>query len=369
MAHWAFITWDGGGNVSVALGIGAELLRRGHRVSVLGPKSLRRVIVDAGLEHAEFGVSPPTESSARSAYLVEVVSSTALEDQLPAMLAAVNPDGLVIDCNLSWAMGVRLAIPAAVLVHTAFGLYLPVWQPVIDAANERRRTVGLRPFSAAAQAWSGHDLLLVTSLASFDRTPSPLPANAVYVGVVTPPKRTAGNPSPRSKVPLAPLVLVSYSTDPLQNSPNRIQAALDGLATLPVQVLATTSRTFEATLLSVPANATVVDDVSHNDVLPMVAVMVCHAGHGTTLSALCHGVPIVCVPGIGRDQTPIADRVAELGLGIALHANCTPADINKAVNSILGDPAFRSRTTAFKRHCAEHAGAAMAADMLERMLH
>jgi UDP:flavonoid glycosyltransferase YjiC (YdhE family) len=56
--------------------------------------------------------------------------------------------------------------------------------------------------------------------------------------------------------------------------------------------------------------------------------MVCHAGHGTTIMALCHGVPLICIPGIGRDQIPIADRVAELGLGVAL-----PQDELRAISA------------------------------------
>ena len=363
----AFITWDGGGNVSVALGIGAELLHRGHRVSVLGPTSLHQSILDAGLEYAELGVSPPRESSARSAYLVEVVGSTSLEDQLPNAIAGVNPDALIIDCNLSWALEARLSVPVAVLVHTALGLYLPVWQPVIDTANERRRALGLTSFSSAAQAWSAHNLLLVTSLDHFDRM-SALSARATYVGVVAQPKRSTGNRVPGSHDSQAPVVLVSYSTDPLQNNPNRIQDALDGLASLPIQVLATTSRTFEPTSLSVPANATVVDDVSHADVLSVVSVMVCHAGHATTLFALSHGVPLVCVPGIGRDQFPIAQRVAELGLGIALLETQRPSNIANAVTSILGDASFRARATAFKTQAAGYTGAARAAEALETMM-
>lgn len=367
MAHLAFITWDGGGNVAVALGIGAELLRRGHRVSVLGPKSLKQSIIDAGLEHAELGILPPGESSARSAYLAEIVGSTSLADQLPDAIANVNPDVLVIDCNLSWALEAQLSVPAAVLVHTALGLYLPVWQPVIDTANERRRALGLPPFSSAAQAWSGHELLLVTSLAHFDR-PSALSAKATYVGVVAQPKRPTISRATRGQDPRTPVVLVTYSSDPLQNNAHRIQNALDGLARLPIQVMATTSRTFEPTSLSVPANATVVDDVSHADVLSSVAVVVCHAGHGTTLSALSRGVPLVCVPGIGRDQVPIAQRVAELDLGIALLDTQSPADIAGAVRSILANPSFRARAAAFETRCAGYTGAATAAEALETML-
>lgn len=368
MKHFAFITWDGGGNVAVATGIGCELLRRGHRVSILGPESLRTLITGVGLGYQELGVSPPDDPALRSAYLVEIVGSTSLSDQLPSVVDSVKPDVLIIDCNLSWALDAPHSIPVAVLVHTALGLYLPVWQPVIDAANERRRSLGLRVFSNAAIAWSSHEFLLIASLAQFDRAPTALRSNATYVGVVSAPRPT-NYIAPRTfGVTGLPLVLVSYSTDRLQNNPARVQAALDGLAPLSVQVLASTSGTFDPARLSIPANATVVDDLPLTEVMPWAEVVVAHAGHGTTLAALCHGVPLVCVPGIGRDQVPIARRVAELGVGIALLERAEPTDIRKAVSAILDDHSFHERATELKSYCPDRDGAASAADVLEGML-
>ena len=368
MAHFAFITWDGGGNVSVALGIGVELVGRGHRVSVVGPASLRVSIGDAGLEFVELGASPPTDPAARSMYLVEIVGSTSLGNRLPVVVAEVQPDAVVIDCNLSWALGSSFSVPVAVLVHTALGLYVREWQLVIDAANERRQAIGQAPFAAASTAWSAHQSLLIASLAQFDRVPSPLPDNAAYVGLVSRPRRTRSQSFPAVESLGPPVVLVSYSSDPLQNNPKRIQAVLDALAELQVRILATTSGTFEPSELSIPPNATVVGDLSLHDVLPLAAVAVAHAGHGTTLAALCHGVPLVCVPGIGRDQLPIASRVAELGLGIAVVKGDDPYEIRNAVSTMLGDSSFRKRAEDFKNYCGDTDGATTAADLLERML-
>jgi UDP:flavonoid glycosyltransferase YjiC (YdhE family) len=368
VAHFAFITWDGGGNVSVAMGIASELLRRGHRVTMLGPDSLRPSITGAGLGYSELGISPPADPALRSAYLVDIVGSTFLSDQLPSAVADVQPDALIIDCNLSWALDGQHSIPVAVLVHTALGIYLPVWQLVIDAANERRQTMGLSPFSDAATAWSSHEVLLVSSLAHFDRAPTPLLSNPTYVGLVSGPRQPSRIPTSEVGVTGLPLVLVSYSTDPLQNSPARVQAALDALAPLSVRVLATTSRTFDPARLSIPANAAVVEDLPHAEVMSSADVVVAHAGHGTTLAALCHGVPLVCVPGLGRDQVPIARRVAELGLGIALIERADPADIQDAVRAILNSPSFHARAAEFKSHCPNAPAAATAADVLETML-
>jgi UDP:flavonoid glycosyltransferase YjiC (YdhE family) len=368
MARFAFVTWEGGGNVSVALGIGVALLERGHAVSVLGPRSLRLSIERVGLGYVELGVPAPREPAARSEFLVDVVTSQRCSSEFGPLLDVLAPDGVIVDCNLSWALERAMAVPTAVLVHTALGLYLPVWQPVIDAANTVRIADGLAPFGPAAQVWSSHTELLVASMRLFDRPPVPTPGNAHYIGPVRVSGGDAETPPATHGPSSWPLVLITYSTDPLQNRPGRVQRALDGLADLPVRVVATTSGTFDVGHLAAPSNAVVVDYVSHDRVMTQAAVVVGHAGHGTTLTALCHGVPLVCVPGLGRDQLPIAERVHELGVGIALSTDATSPEIGRAVAAILGDDGYRDRARRFAARCNRQRGADTAAARLEGMV-
>jgi hypothetical protein len=75
----------------------------------------------------------------------------ALRRRVRTLLDVLAPDVVIVDRNLSRAMERAMAGPVAVLVHTAFGLYLPVWQPVIDAANAVRIADGLAPF----RPWAG----------------------------------------------------------------------------------------------------------------------------------------------------------------------------------------------------------------------
>jgi UDP:flavonoid glycosyltransferase YjiC (YdhE family) len=162
-----------------------------------------------------------------------------------------------------------------------------------------------------------------------------------------------------------PNVLVSYSTDGLQNSPQRLQTALDALDGLPVAVVATASGAFAVKELRVPANATVVDYLPHDLVMPTVMLVVCHAGHGTTMAALTHGVPLVCVPGLGRDQAPIAARVGELGLGIALGRDAPARAIR---DEVLTDRGYLERTREFARRTGKPDGARGAAREVLAML-
>jgi hypothetical protein len=98
MARLVFVTWEGGGNVSVALGIASALRARGHEAAILGPASLRALIENAGIGYAELGVSPPPDTSSRTEYLIEVVGATDLAPALRRSIADLNPDGVVIDC-------------------------------------------------------------------------------------------------------------------------------------------------------------------------------------------------------------------------------------------------------------------------------
>jgi UDP:flavonoid glycosyltransferase YjiC (YdhE family) len=368
LAHFALVTWAGGGNVTVALAIGDTLAARGHAVTIIGPTTLQAVIEGRGHGYRALGGAPPRDPTARSEYLVEVVGSRTAGADLRELIDGLRPDALVIDCNLSWAIELRSRLPTAVLVHTAMGVYLPAWQLVIDAANERRAFDNLSPYARAIDAWSSHDRLLVASVPAFDRPPVPLPSNAVYVGWVRSPDRKYIAHSPRIEATGDPIVLISYSTDPLQNHPERVQSALDALADLPVQVVATTSGIFAVDELSVPDNATAVDYLPHDLWMPMAAVVVGHAGHGTTMAALYHGVPLVCVPGLGRDQVPIAARVAELGLGLALTDNAASAEIRAAVTHVVGDSSYKIRARLFRERCRDFRGAGAAVAELEGLV-
>ena len=229
-------------------------------------------------------------------------------------------------------------------------------------------TFRLPPYARAIDAWSSHERLLVASVPGFDQPPVPLPSNAVYVGWVRSPDRKHVAHSPRIEATGDPIVLISYSTDPLQNHPERVQSALDALADLPVQVVATTSGTFAVDQLSIPDNATAVDYLPHDEWMPRAAVVVGHAGHGTTMAALYHGAPLVCVPGLGRDQVPIAARVAELGLGLALTDSATSGDIRAAVTDIVRDGSYRIRARLFRDQCRDFGGAGAAAVELEALV-
>ena len=75
----------------------------------------------------------------------------------------------------------------------------------------------------------------------------------------------------------------------------------------------TTGPSIDPMSVSAGANTQVARYVPHADPAPGVTGNR-HAGLGTTMAALGHGVPLLCTP-IGRDQFFNAEQVQTLGAG------------------------------------------------------
>jgi len=165
----------------------------------------------------------------------------------------------------------------------------------------------------------------------------------------------------------APLVLIAPSTS--QDPDGRmIAAALAGLASEPVRVIATTNRPGMPLPANVPANARVVDWLSYSRTMPRCAAVVCHAGHGTVARALSYGVPIVGAPAAG-DMAENASRIAWAGCGVSLPRRMVTAPgIRLAVRKLLAEGRYTSRARDLAAWSAEHDGGATAAEALERFV-
>jgi hypothetical protein len=99
-----------------------------------------------------------------------------------------------------------------------------------------------------------------------------------------------------------PLMLVRFSAGLEQGSVVKLQRALDGLAELPVHVVATTGGIVEPEQLAAPANAVVLRFAAHQPILARASLVVMHGGHGTAIRAFRAGVPGVVIPELAGDQ-------------------------------------------------------------------
>ena len=94
--------------------------------------------------------------------------------------------------------------------------------------------------------------------------------------------------------------------------------------------------------------------------------MITHAGLGTTMAALGHGVPLLCTP-MGRDQFFNAERVQDLGAGRMLMPDAGSDAIAQAAKDILADDRFTAGAKQMADAIGGYGGAARAAAALETL--
>jgi MGT family glycosyltransferase len=142
---------------------------------------------------------------------------------------------------------------------------------------------------------------------------------------------------------------------------------LDALADLDCHVVAVLGGMHAAQLGPLPPNAQVYDDLPLPEVLCFADVFVGHAGMTSIMEALSVGVPIAAWPQIAEHRR-IADRVAELGLGLRLGpADQTHQGLRHAVTALGQDPGIRSRLAWMREEIERAPGACAAADVIERV--
>jgi len=102
-------------------------------------------------------------------------------------------------------------------------------------------------------------------------------------------------------------------------------------------------------------------------ILPLVDLVITHGGNNTTTEALHFGKPMVLLP-LFWDQYDNAQRVHERGFGIRLDTyGFTPDELQDAVRTLIEDAALRERVAAVGADIRSRAGVSAAADVIERV--
>jgi UDP:flavonoid glycosyltransferase YjiC (YdhE family) len=363
MSTVLLVTVDLGGNVPPAIGIAAELARRGHRVVVHGDPAVRPRAVAAGCEFQQAdGVSyDPLVARGTVRTLREITRLFADRSRGRSAVEAarsVGADVVLVDALLLGAAAeVEAAgLPTVLLGHTTWEYLRRNFGPGPVGALLRMRGAAPMPIVEAAAR-----ILLLTdgSLDPAER----LPGNAVRVGAVLQDGDAASVPGE------PPTVLVSLSSIWYPGMRVVLQRVLDGLAPLPVRLEVTTGRALTADQLRVPTNAVVHAFADHAPLLAAASAVVGHGGHATTTRALAHGVPILVLPMHPMlDQPMIGRAVAASGVGLTLPKSARPDAIRKAVERLLGDPAFARAAGRLGAGLRARDGAVAGADEVERVV-
>jgi UDP:flavonoid glycosyltransferase YjiC (YdhE family) len=379
------------GHAFPMIALGRALVARGHDVTL---QTWARWCEPAEAEGMRFAAAPeyhvfPTLERPLTPYQA-VVRATG---ETRALVARLRPQAIVADIlTLAPALAGELEdVPVATLVphvdprgapglppfsigarrpRTAAGRGL--WQGVDRITvrglelgrrelNETRARLGLPPL-AHVHGGISRELCLVATFPQLEYPRAWPPATHVVGPLLWEP------PAADVELPAGdePLVLVAPSTSQ-DRSLRLLRAALEGLAELPVRVLATAVPPHSEPPLPTPPGARLVEWLSYARAMPRCDVVVSHAGHGTVARALASGCVVVSVPA-GGDMNEIAARTEWAGVGVRVPRRlCRPAPIRLAVQRALATPRLRARAAELGTWAAAAEPDARAAALVERL--
>lgn len=397
------VGWEGGGNVPPTLAAVRAVAGRGHDVRLIADDTMRAEAIEAGARFLPWKRAPNRpDRSFKSCFIRDWETADALsgfqrgcerifvgparsygEDILEAL--ATEPADMLLGSDLlfgSMLAGEVAKIPTALLAsnislwplpgHPPFGPGLQparstadrardaevsamvekLWDGSLPRLNAARAHFGLTPLAHIhEQPLSAGRHLLATS-ASFDFPALRLPDRVRYVGpLLELPSWARGRWANQPARAKRPLVLVAFSTTN-QGQVDVLQRVISGLAGEPVEVVVTLGKALEGLRLQSPANATILPNAAHDDILAKARAVVTHGGHGTIMRSLHHGVPLVVLP-MGRDQNDNAARVDYHGAGLRLDPSISPQMLAEAVQRVLSEPNFAERASTLGRAIAE----------------
>jgi UDP:flavonoid glycosyltransferase YjiC (YdhE family) len=378
------------GHAFPMIALGEALAARGHAVTLQTWRRWREPVERAGMDFApapEYQVFP---TRARPLKPYEAAVRAAAETR--ALIDAVHPDALVADIltvavalaaeaqGAPWATLVPHVFPpgaygfppyslGARLPRTALGraLWRGLDRPVgvglrqgRDELNGARARLGL-PTVADVHGGISRALCLVGTFPQLEYPRAWPPATHVVGPLTWEPPAVDVEVPPGDE----PLVLVAPSTS--QDPEHRLlRAAVEGLAELPVRVLATCNGRALPRTARVPKNARLVDWVSYARMMPLCSVVVCHGGHGTMVRALAAGCPVVVAP-VSGDMNENAARADWARVGVRVPWRfVSPTTVRLAVERALVDPRLRAGAGKLGAWADSHRAAERGAQLVER---
>jgi MGT family glycosyltransferase len=407
---------DAGGTVPPAMGLAAELVRRGHHVRVLGDPTMESSARSAGSDFSPWreaphfqtrdeqtaaiaaveGRNPVRAIRVGKAYAGNDMTSRFARDVVATIDAF--PTDVVLGDLLPGILiaGQAARLPTAALLAQTYirpTVGLPLlgtgWSPADSPLGRVRDTVApkiaswllartlprlnkvvtsydLPPLHDVFELFDRCSRVLVMTSPSFDFTPPRLPDNVRYVGPQLDDPDWAAK-SEWVRRGSEPVVLVATSSV-YQDQSSLLRRIAAALGTLPVQGVLTTGRGIGPEAIRAPANVQVARALPHRRVLAEASVVITHAGHGSTLKSLAAGVPLVCIP-MGRDQKDNTVRVLRLGAGVRLSQRSNPDQIAAAVFEVLANPKYGHAARRFAEVLATEASTRRnAADEAEGLL-
>lgn len=374
-------------HVYPSLGVIAELVRRGHRVSYVVGAPLAGLVAPTGatvVEHptifplGEAAVWPDEPADAMRVFLDEAI---AIHPQLTSRFDEDRPDLLLYDIGGLGApvLGHRYGVPAVQLSPTlvAWEGYdedmAPVMDPIkaspsgVDYAATFTSWLRANGITADPWEWLGHPARILSLIPrAMQPNADRVGAHVRFVGPCLDPSRPAG----RSWTPPSsgrPVLLVSFGTAYNDQLPV-YQACVSAFADDWHVVMSLGKHVSPASLGPLPDSVEAFESVPQLAVLEAASAFITHAGMGGATEALWFGVPTVAIPQ-AADQFGNADQLEALGVGRHLPASSVTAEsLRAAVDEVSSSASVAARLAALKAEIRGHGGVSVAADAVESFL-
>lgn len=381
------------GHVYPALGLARELARRGHEVTMqIASERWRGAVESSGID---FEVVPSHVSFAERELPGRGPTLAELARRLAPRLEAMRPDVVINDAHgYAHALAAELAgARRATLIATLYPVFEPGLPPYPFGLKAPRTPIGRAGWRAAAKPIAEHLMERGRSQLNHERREAGLPAVERFDSQISDqltmvatfphleyPRRwpdhvhvvgpiLAGTEHPVIELPAGddPLVAVSTSTvfDP---ELRLVRAAIEGLASEPVRVVAALSREGEVWDGPVPDNAIVVDWIDYEQLMGAASAVVTSGGHGTVVRALWHARPLLVCPA-GADQGENGVRVAWSGAGLNLPPRLlAPSPLRWAVRKLLADRRIAARVGEMSAWARARPAPGRAAELIEGLV-
>lgn len=390
-----FATWEGGGHVAPALMVARQAARLGARVRVVSDEANRAAALAEGLEFECWRRAPNRPKAGDAADSVqdwraqtpdtiihqlcdEVVCGPAAayaadigdiarefapdlivtnEMLLGVMLGAeaAHVPFAILTGNL-WPFPTRLDVPPFgpglpparedidftrdAMIRRAVGALYDFHLPKLNAA---RAAIGLAALDHVLEQIDGARLIALSVAQAFDFGADPPQAPFFYAGpLIRDPDWVEGE---RIEIDGSiPLVLISTSTL-YQGQEDMLRRCIEAVRGENLEAIVTLGPALrKEDFRDIPANVRVLVTASHDALVPLCAAVISHAGHGTLMRPLMHGVPVINLP-MGRDQLDNAMRATSRGAGLTLSAEAPSHTIREALRLVLGEGRYREAAT------------------------
>jgi MGT family glycosyltransferase len=390
VAHIAFFTPPSAGHLNPTLGLAAELVRRGHEVTYattdeFAPRVAEvstRVVRYEEQVGADFRSFTFTGRSLVDAMLSSLEETAARYPELLDKFGAHRPDVVVYDNGAWWGrlLAAHWQVPAVqvcpMLVanehwsmserYTKLNALSPrLWWFFLKLSKVLRQ-IGTDVSPKDLVTGDGAPRRVVFIPREFQYHGDTFDETFHFVGPCLHERKFLGSwERPHDD---GPLVLVTLGTI-YNRHPDFFRTCMQACAGLGGHVVIALGDGIDpADLGPAPPNVEVRSFVAQTDVLRQADLFITHAGMGSTMEALYHGVPMLAAPQMAEEQAN-ADRIVELGLGRqVVSAGLTVEQLRAEIVAMLADTAVRRRAHELRDVTRGSGGAAAAADCIEAAL-